>query len=93
MGGTNPDTLFGATITVSWEPAKWIHAPLVVSRTFRIYPHGLDIHTARVTRPLPTALSFESSLGFPLCVPQHTSVLRGARAYPGHKPHNGADGL
>lgn len=62
MGGTNPDTLSGATITVSQEPAKWSHAPLVVSRTFSIDRSRYET--------LPTGLSF-NPLGFPLCPEAH----------------------
>lgn len=69
MGGTNPDTLFGATITVSWEPAKCSHAPSVVSHTFRIRTGSIYIYRSR-NKTLPTGLSFEP-LGFPLCPAAH----------------------
>jgi len=65
MGGTNPNTLSGATITVSWEPAKWSPwwslIPFVSARV-RIY--RLRYKT------LPTGLSFDP-LGFPLCSTAH----------------------
>lgn len=89
MGGTNPNTLSGATITVSWEPAKWSHTPLVVSHTFRIRA-GSYISLALQDSPYGSFLR-SSRFSSVFCSTRRPCGVH--RAYPGHKPHNGTDGL
>lgn len=89
MGGTNPNTLSGTTITVSWEPAKWSHTPLVVSHTFRIRA-GSYISLALQDSPYG---SFLRSSRFSSVLYSTRRPCGVHRAYPRHKPHNGTDGL
>lgn len=88
MGGTNPDTLSGATITVERRTgqmeARALGGPSYLSY---IYMPGF-VYNALALRDSPRGLSFDS-LGFPL----HTSAARGEPRVSRHEPYDGADGL
>lgn len=83
MGGTNPDTLSGATITVE-RRAGQMEARALGGPSYLSYTRAF-VYNVLALRDSPRGLSFVDSPGFP--------PVRGVACVPGHEPHDGADGL
>lgn len=87
MGGTNPDTLSGATITVERRIGQ-MEARALGGPSYLSYMRGF-VYNVLALRDSPRCLSFDS-LGFP---PSHTSEPRGVyRAYRDTNPMTGLTG-
>lgn len=86
MGGTNPDTLSGATITVERRTGQ-MEARALGGPSYLSYTRGF-VYNVLALRDSPRGLSFDS-LGFP----PHTSELCGVyRAYRDTDPMTGLTG-